>query len=158
MHSIKNNLLRVGVKSIGAELSSLKNLVTNTEYIWQTDPEIWSSHAPNLFPVIGILKNGEYFYEGKSYKMPKHGFIRNNDNIKLKEQTENSLLFSLEFSKETLKIYPFKFQFNLQFTLKEKVLTISHTVVNLDENPLFFSLGGHPAFNAPLYKDEVYED
>lgn len=158
MYSIKNDFLSVGVKSKGAELCSLKNLATNTEHIWQADPEIWSSHAPNLFPVIGVLKNGEYFFKGKSYKMPKHGFIRNNENIKLKEQTKNSLLFSLKFSEESLKIYPFKFQFDLKFTLKEKTLTISHTVFNLDENPSFFSLGGHPAFNAPLHKDEVYED
>ncbi len=92
MHSIQNEFLSIAVKPEGAELCSLKNLQTNTEHIWQADPEIWSSHAPNLFPVIGVLKNGEYKYDGTTYQMPKHGFVRHNKNIKLKDKTATSLL------------------------------------------------------------------
>lgn len=158
MHSIENRFLSIGVKPEGAELCSLKNLKTNTEHIWQADPKIWSSHAPNLFPVIGLLKNGEYIYEGRKYQMPKHGIIRHNNNIQLEEQTENSLLFSLTYSEETLKQYPFKFKFSIKFTLEAKTLKVSHSIQNLDDKEMYFSLGGHPAFNAPLYDGEEYDD
>lgn len=158
MYSIKNNFMSVGVKSKGAELCSLKNLETNTEHIWQADPEIWSSHAPNLFPIIGALKDGEILYEGKGYPLTRHGFIRNNENILLIESSEDRLIFQFSNSEETLKMYPFKFNFEIAFILRDQTVTVSHQITNLDDKPIYFSLGGHPAFNAPLYKGEKYED
>lgn len=158
MYRIKNQFLSIGVKPEGAELCSIKDAEKDLEYIWQADPAIWASHAPNLFPVIGGLKNGVFIYEGENYAMPKHGFVRHNSDIKLKEQTEHSLTFELSYSTDTLKIYPFKFSFEIGFHLNHKTLTITHRVSNLDTKPLYFSLGGHPAFNAPLYKGETYED
>lgn len=158
MYTIENQLLSVGVKPGGAELCSIKKVKSGTEYIWQADPEIWSSHAPNLFPVIGVLKEGSYYYNSEKYSMPKHGFIRHNENIRLIEKTENKLTFQLEYSEESLKIYPFKFQFEISFFLNNNILAVSHEIRNLDEKPLYFSLGGHPAFNAPLYEGETYED
>lgn len=158
MHELQNEFLSIKVNPIGAELSSLKNKETGIEHLWQGNPEFWASQAPNLFPVIGVLKNGEYIFDGKTYKMPKHGFIRYNEEIKFKEKTSNSLAFQLEYSEKTLEIYPFKFRFEISFILNEKSLKIKHQVFNLDEKPLYFSLGGHPAFNAPISKNEVYED
>ena len=158
MHELQNEFLSINVNSIGAEISSLKNLETGIEHLWQGNPEFWASQAPNLFPVIGVLKNGEYIFDGKTYKMPKHGFIRYNEEIKFKEKTSNSLAFQLEYSEKTLEIYPFKFRFEISFILNKKSLEIKHQVFNLDEKPLYFSLGGHPAFNTPISKNEVYED
>ncbi|MDR9457891.1 MAG: aldose 1-epimerase family protein [Salegentibacter sp.] len=158
MHQIKNEFLSIAVNPVGAELSSIKNLETGIEHLWQGNPEIWASQAPNLFPVIGVLKNGEYTFEGKTYKMPKHGFVRYNKNIRLKSKTENELVFELQFSEESLKQYPFKFNFEIAFKLNGKNLEVSHQVSNLDEKTMYFSLGGHPAFNAPLSENEDYED
>ncbi|TDN87647.1 galactose mutarotase-like enzyme [Salegentibacter sp. 24] len=158
MHELQNEFLSIKVNSIGAELSSLKNLETGIEHLWQGSPEFWASRAPNLFPVIGVLKDGEFLFEGKAYKMPKHGFIRHNEEMRLKVKTPNSLIFELEYSQKTLEIYPFKFKFEISFTLHEKSLKIHHSIINLDEKPLYFSLGGHPAFNAPIEEGEVYED
>ncbi|MGM0390150.1 MAG: aldose 1-epimerase family protein [Bacteroidota bacterium] len=158
MNQIKNDFLSVGVLSKGAELCSIKNLKTDKEYIWQANPKIWGSHAPNLFPIIGALKNGEFFFNNKAYQLPKHGIIRNNGNIELKEKNPDSLIFNLIYSEETLKNYPFKFDFEIRFQLQEKTLTVSHKITNLDDKPMYFSVGGHPAFNAPIYEGETYED
>ena len=49
--------------------------------------------------------------------MPKHGFIRHNQDIKLIKQTKNSLTFSLTYNEDLLKIYPFKFEFIITYTL-----------------------------------------
>lgn len=158
VHRLENETLSISVKLIGAELCSIKKIETGTEYIWQANPEIWGSHAPVLFPVIGGLKNGRFIFEGNEYSMPKHGIFRNNKNVILKSSSKNNLCFSLGFSEETLKQYPFKFEFEVNFELKEQSVHISHQVFNLDNKPLYFSVGGHPAFNAPVYPGETYED
>jgi len=158
VNQIENDFLSVGVLTKGAELCSIKNLKTDKEYIWQANPEIWSSHAPNLFPIVGALKNGKFFFNIKAYQLPKHGIIRNNGNIQLKEKNPDSLIFNLKYSEQTLKSYPFKFDFEIRFQLKEKTLIVSHKITNLDKKSMYFSVGGHPAFNAPLYEGETYED
>ena len=158
MHRLQNEKLSIGVKLIGAELCSIKKIKTGTEYIWQANPKIWGSHAPVLFPVIGGLKNGLFIFEEKEYSMPKHGIFRNNKNVILKSSSANHLCFSLKYSEETLKQYPFKFEFEVNFELEDQTLKISHQVFNLDDKPSYFSVGGHPAFNAPLYPGETYGD
>ncbi|MDT0686648.1 aldose 1-epimerase family protein [Autumnicola psychrophila] len=156
--TIQNEHLSISVLEKGAELCSIKNLKTEKEHIWQANPEIWSSHAPNLFPIIGILKGGQYFYKGKTYEMPKHGMLRHNEDIRVKEKAENKLVFELIYSEESLKTYPFKFNFQIIFKLKGKKLKVSHKITNLDSKIMFFSLGGHPAFNTPINNDEKYKD
>lgn len=158
MFQIENDFLKVGVLSKGAELYSIIKKQTGKEYIWQADPEVWPNHAPILFPIVGGLKNGSYFYEGREYSLPRHGFVRNNNNVKLIDQRENSLTFSLSHSEETLKNYPFQFELEITYLLEKNNLTITHKVSNHGEKPLYFSLGGHPAFNVPLSEGEEYED
>ncbi|WP_010231099.1 aldose 1-epimerase family protein [Gillisia marina] len=158
IHRLENELLSVGIKSIGAELCSITNNLTGTEHIWQGDPAFWESHAPNLFPIIGALKNDTYIFEGNTFHMPKHGFFRNNEAVILKSKASDRLAFSLKYSNDTLKVYPFKFEVEISFTLKGKSLAVKHQVFNLDTKEIYFSIGGHPAFNAPLFPGETYED
>ena len=158
MYTIKNNNFQVSIKKKGAELSSFKSLSTNIEYIWAAEPKVWASHAPNLFPIIGCLKENAFLYQGKEYDCPKHGFIRNNDDILLVEKTDISLTFGLKYSKDTLKIYPFQFEFQIKYLLNANKLTVEHTIINHGDNTMLFSLGGHPGFTCPVYPDEQYSD
>ena len=158
MHTINNKNFQVSVKDIGAELCSLKSLKSNKEYIWKADPEVWGAHAPNLFPVIGCLKEDGFLYKGKEYKCPKHGFLRKNNNVVLIEKTANSLVFGLKYSEESLKIYPFKFEFIIQYILENNRLIVQHTIINHGDDTMLFSLGGHPGFTCPLNADEKYAD
>ncbi|WP_026839038.1 aldose 1-epimerase family protein [Gillisia sp. JM1] len=158
IHRLENEFLSIGIKSTGAELCSIVNKLTGTEYIWQGNPAFWASHAPILFPIIGALKEDTYFFEGIKYHLPKHGFFRNNDTVVLKQKGNDQLTFSLKFSEDTLKSYPFKFELEVSFMLKGKALKVKHEVFNLDTKEIYFSIGGHPAFNAPLFLGESYED
>lgn len=158
MHSLQNDWLQINIKSRGAELCNITSVKHKTEFLWQANPEIWGSHAPNLFPIIGAMKNDSYVYNNKTYQMPKHGFVRHNDNFTIKNQTENSMTFSLVSNEELYKIYPFLFEFQITYTLSKNTITINHTVKNLDEKALYFSLGGHPAFACPLLKGEDYSE
>jgi len=158
MYIIKNDLLQINIKTKGAELCNITSINNNTEFIWNADPKVWGSHAPNLFPIIGSMKDNCYTYKNKFYNMPKHGFVRHNDNFTIQNQSDTSITFSLVSNKKLFALYPFLFEFQITYTLSKNNLTIKHTVNNIDDKALYFSLGGHPAFTCPISKDEDYED
>lgn len=157
-HSISNAYLQVNIIQKGTEISSIKSIKTGKEYMWDADPVIWGSHAPVLFPAIGSFKNDKCFIEGKVYKIPKHGFIRNNEDLILTEKSSSKLTYQLEYSDKTLAIYPYLFRFNISFELKGNELIVSHQVENLDSKEIHFSLGAHPAFKCPINEGENYAD
>ncbi|WP_298552733.1 aldose 1-epimerase family protein [uncultured Algibacter sp.] len=158
MHTLQNNKLKIAIKKTGAELCKIASTKNGTEFMWHADPDIWGSFAPNLFPIIGALKEHTFIYESEKYELPKHGFVRHNDDIILHEKTENSLTFKLTSNEKLLKIYPFKFEFYITYTLKDNVIEVKHTIKNLDDKTMYFSVGGHPAFKCPVYDGEHYDD
>jgi galactose mutarotase-like enzyme len=158
MHTLENNKLKITINKTGAELCNITSVKNKTKFMWNANPAVWGSFAPNLFPIIGALKEDTYTFENKKYSLPKHGFIRNNKDVKLLAQTPNSLTYGLTYSEESLKIYPFKFQFSITYTLKDNQIEVLHTVKNLDDKILYFSVGGHPAFKCPVFKNENYDD
>jgi len=158
MHTLENNKLKISVKKTGAELCNIAAFKNKKRFMWDANPDVWGSYAPNLFPIIGALKEDTYIFENKTYTLPKHGFIRHNENIKLLEQTTNSLTFGLTYSEESLKIYPFKFEFTITYTLNDNKIEVLHTVKNVDNKTLYFSVGGHPAFKCPVFENETYDD
>jgi len=158
MYTLENSKLKIGVKNIGAELCQIASVNNTNDFMWDAKPAIWASHAPNLFPVIGALKEDSYYFENKKYVLSKHGFIRNNKDITLLEKTKDSLTFKLSHNEMTLEKYPFKFEFYITYKLTDNKIDIIHTIKNCDKQPLYFSLGGHPAFKCPVYENENYED
>jgi len=158
MFQLSNEVLKISVKPKGAELCEIASVKNDKQFMWHADPDIWGSFAPNLFPVIGSLKDGQYTFEGQTYNMPKHGFVRHNKTITLSNQTKNSLTFSLKHNEGLLRLFPFKFEFLITYTLNHNTLDITHTVKNLDDKAIYFSIGGHPAFKCPVYNDENYTD
>lgn len=158
LHSINNNFLKLTVNEIGMEIISLISLSNNLELIWEATPSIWASSAPVLFPIVGGLKDGEFYFEGNTYKMLKHGIVRGSSKAKLIESSESHLMFEVVWDEESLKVYPFKFRFLVSFILVDHKLMVHHEVINQDSKALYFSLGAHPAFKVPLFENEVYSD
>ncbi len=158
IHYAKNSELEIAVRQPGAELSSIKSLKTGIEYMWGMDPSIWNSTAPILFPIVGCLKDNNYLWKGEKYSLTRHGFIRENPQLLLTGITAGSLTFGMNSNKETHKIYPFDFDFSIQFLLEGTKIKVNHKVVNTGNSELYFSLGGHPAFRCPVHADEKYED
>jgi len=157
IHSLENEHLLIGINEKGAELSNLVLKKSGREYLWQGDPNFWPRQAPVLFPMTGRLKDNAYTFEGKTYPLHQHGFARDMD-FDLMLDDENEMGFSLSFNKETLKAFPFKFEFLITYRLENSTLHIGYEVVNSDTKPLFFSVGAHPAFNWPLDEYEKFED
>ena len=157
-YTLDTKNLSIKVTELGIELCSIKSNITGKEYLWQADPDIWGSHAPVLFPIIGSLRNGKTLYNGKYYTIPKHGLVRNSNKVKLIEQTDDSLKFSLKWDEDSLNIYPFKFEFEVSYSVIGNTITVTHLITNHGEEPMLYSIGGHPAFNCPIHESEAYED
>ena len=157
MTTIENDFLKVTIRNKGGEMTSLYNKASGVEQLWQGDPNIWPWHAPNLFPVVGGLINNELLVDGKAYKMERHGFNRQSE-LLLIESNEVSARFSLPHSDHTLAVYPYKFDFQIHYDLIDNALRVTYKVINQQREPIYFSVGGHPAFNVPFNKGENYED
>ncbi len=156
-YSLSNSRLELKVNSLGAELCSVKSKADQLEYIWQADPKVWARHAPNLFPVVGKLRNGQFSYGGNQYTLPQHGFARDLEFICI-EETADTLSFELTANEATLRIFPFHFSLQITYVLVADILNISYTVFNPDHKNLYLSLGAHPAFNVPLEEHETFAD
>lgn len=155
--TINNEYLEVRVKSIGAELTSIKTVKDDFEYLWQGDPAYWSGQAPVLFPVIGMLEDLKYTLGKDEYELESHGFARNSEFV-LVENEPGKLVYQLEHSNETLKKYPFKFLLELTYILDNHVLITRYTVKNTGDQTMWYSIGAHPAFNCPLEPEKAMED
>jgi galactose mutarotase-like enzyme len=144
---LKNSNLTAEIKHFGAELCSLKNN-GNKEYIWEGNANFWGKHSPILFPIVGTLKSNSYQYNDNEYHLSRHGFARDME-FELVEKRENSAVFSIQSSEETLKAYPFAFELQLIYTLDENSLRIEYKVINKGKSQMPFSIGAHPAFALP---------
>ena len=156
IYTIKNDKIEVSVEDLGAQMRSIKD-ATGKEYLWQGDEKYWNGSAPNLFPYIARLTEGKYILKGRTYEMPKHGFLRNSV-LKLKEKTQTKMVFSLIDSEETYKMYPYHFEIKVKYELFENELKVSYNVANKDKKVMYFGVGGHPGFQVPVEKELSFED
>lgn len=153
MVTLQNDQLVVEINKYGAELSSVVDQKSGYEFIWQADEEYWARHAPVLFPIVGRLKDDTYEYKGKKYHMSQHGFARDSE-FHLEEANANAAVFSLTYDEETLKVYPFEFKLLVKYLLHGSNLTVTYEVVNLSTSEvMYYSVGGHPAFNVSQSED-----
>jgi len=150
LYAIENDTVICKIESVGAEIRSLINKLNGQEYIWQIKPSVWGSSSPVLFPAIGNIKDGVISYKGEEYPLPKHGIIRNNKDLQVLERSKHKCAFSLEHSKKTKQFYPFDFKFTVVYELVGSRLIMTYHIENKDKEILFFSCGGHTAYNLPL--------
>ena len=157
MVHIQNQFLKIGIKEKGAELASIQSIYTGQEYLWTADPAYWGRHSSILFPIIGEVSGGYIRINGMDYPLGRHGFARNST-FKLIHKTTTELLFSLKWNEESIKAYPFRFEFLTKYVLEDRKVSIHYCAKNLDTQPLLFSIGAHPGFNCPLGNNEKRSD
>lgn len=157
MTIIENDYLKVGITTKGAQLASLFNKVTQTEHMWQAHADIWPWHAPNLFPVVGGLVNNELHVDGNTYNLPRHGFARQSE-FEVAEVSGQHAVLSLVANEDTLAVYPYQHTFQVLYDLIENALRVTYKVINHENKSIYFSVGGHPAFNVPFGAQDNYED
>lgn len=146
MITIRNEYIKAEIAEKGAELKSIA--LNGKEYVWQADPAFWGKSCPILFPICGGLKDGEYVLDGKAYTLSRHGFAR--DMIfNVEEVSDVSATFLLKSTKDTIKVYPFDFEFRVKFTLEERKTNVTYKVTNLTSSDMYYSVGSHEGFAVP---------
>lgn len=155
--SIRNEHLAIDFSTKGAELKSIVGIDSSVNYMWRGDAQFWGKFSPVLFPIVGALKENTYHYQGEKYNLPRHGFARDMEfEYELIGATE--IAFRLKHTEDTLKIYPFEFELTLRYHLRGASLQCAYQVHNPSDKTMLFSIGGHPAFAAPLNNQGTYTD
>ncbi|WP_296768069.1 aldose 1-epimerase family protein [Selenomonas sp.] len=154
---MENDKLCVQVRSYGAELRSIKERADETEYLWDGNPEWWKYSSPVLFPIVGKLQDGKYRVAGQEYELPGHGLGRISE-YELVKRERDFIEFALKWTDETLKQYPWKFQLNVAYALRDNEVEVRWQVQNLDDREMVYSIGAHTAFRCPLIPGEDFGD
>ena len=156
IHTLQNNELKITVSDYGAELKSLTG-ADGTEYLHDGNPKWWKYTSPVLFPFVGKLVNNKYRAEGQEYSLPQHGFARTT-NFECVREDKDEISFRLNWSEETLKVYPYKFSLEISYILKKNTVAVIWVVKNIDDKPIYFSIGAHPALKCPIVDGENFDD
>ncbi|WP_313610381.1 aldose epimerase family protein [Atlantibacter hermannii] len=146
---LENSRWQMAISSRSAEMRSLTEKTADRQWLWQPDDRVWKSTAPLLFPVVGRLVHNGLWDDENFYPLPAHGFLRNQA-FALLQHTPTTLRLINRASKETLRVWPFMYSVQVDYTLLESGVRISWRVMNQDSKPLCFSLGYHPGFALPL--------
>ncbi len=102
---------------------------------------------PILFPICGDLPDNTYTLDGQSYPLPRHGFARDLPwEVTQQDKDNGSLTLVLNSSDRTRQAYPFDFQLQFTYQLRQNSLEIRQAVTNQSQKPMPFSLGLHPYF------------
>ena len=153
---LSNNTFTAIANCRGGELISLKN-ADGLEYIWQGDPNYWSGRNPNLFPIVGSLKDGKININGETYHMNRHGFARQS-NFSVTEQSNTHIVFQLSENESTLQMFPFRFLLKIRHELLDNGFRTEFEITNPGTVDLPFCIGAHTAFNCPLNIGEQFDD
>jgi galactose mutarotase-like enzyme len=165
MFFLENQQLKIGIQSKGAELQGLYHKIHQLEYMWGGDPAFWGKHSPLLFPIVGTLKDNTYYYEDQLYSLNRHGFARDRD-FEVESRMPDAITFLLRSDAATRASYPFDFELRIIYRLTAEGMSTTYQVKNpgtapnpvAAANPLYFSVGGHPAFRIPLVPGTSYSD
>jgi galactose mutarotase-like enzyme len=146
--SLRTPDLCASINPLGAELSRLRD-AAGRDLQWRGDPAVWAGRAPILFPIVGMLNAGQYRVGGGRYALPRHGFARGR-RFAVAEAGATSATFRLTADEQTLAVYPFRFELEVNFAVEDATLAVTSWIRNRGDRDLPASLGYHPAFAWPL--------
>jgi galactose mutarotase-like enzyme len=150
--SLKSSELSAEIDPHGAQLWALRDGAAR-DLLWDGDATIWAGRAPILFPIVGMLVDGQYRLGSKTYQLPRHGFARN-QLFSVQSSTPSQATFRLAADAETRKVYPFDFELDIQFELVGSTLSLTAWHRNNGSENMPASFGWHPGFRWPLPYDQ----
>ena len=154
---LKNDKITVKFDTLGGGIVSIQDSL-GLEYLWQGDPAFWSGQAPVMFPICGSIRDKKAVIgHTMTCNMERHGIVRKQE-FTYVGQTDDSITFSICSNEELKSRYPYDFELQITYILKEKTITTSFNIFNRDSIPMPFFVGGHPGFNCPLLPGEKFED
>lgn len=144
MIHLQNNEINLDISLIGAEIHHLRDR-NGVERIWQNEPDFWPSHTPLLFPIAGALKDNTWYYQGKAYTMPKHGYVRQLP-FELESADETHAVLVLRGEAIRHEGYPFECELRVCYALRGNQVEITYRTRNVGASPLYYSIGSHEGY------------
>ena len=125
-------------------MHSLVYKPTGEERLWQGG-EAWRSRDVVIFPVIGHAAPFEVC--GDTYELKSHGLARY-ARLHAVREGESRLTLSFSSDEQTLKSYPFEFDFSVSYGLEKNSVAVTY-FVRSKGGAMPFYVGGHPGMYAP---------
>ena len=97
----------------------------------------------------GTTYTVELVQDGQPYAISTHGFARDMV-FSLVDQGEDYISLQLTDTPETRKVYPFSFSLTVTYTLERNRLKKCHRVENRSDKDMYYELGAHDGFRAPV--------
>jgi galactose mutarotase-like enzyme len=157
MFTIENENLQIDINAKGAELQSIYHKQTQLQSMWSGDAKFWGKKSPVLFPIVGTLKEDTFYYSNDAYELTRHGFAREMEFAPV-SPSKDSITLRLQNTEETLIKFPFDFIFDITYALAANRLIVTYIITNTGIGPMYFAVGGHPAFKVPLVDSNAYND
>ena len=140
MYTISNKKIKIQISEIGAEVRSV--IYDGKERAWQNETGEWSGCAILLFPYAGFNR---LVYDGVDFGVQKHGFCRNEE-FELVEAKNDEITFVLRANERTRLVYPYDFEFFVQYATIDNGYKVCYTIVNRENREIPFACGGHESF------------
>ncbi len=101
---------------------------------------------PVLFPFPSRTANDQYELDGKTYRMPFHGLVRDSA-FGVEEVTGSSATLVRTGCREWMSdCYPFDFELRLTYALEAGALRMTARIANHSGRPMPHAFGWHPYF------------
>lgn len=140
---LDNGILHLELTNEGGEMSSLT--YKGYDVLYKGDGPYWKGKNPTLFPMISSPNAKQYTYDGVTYPCRNHGLIRY-ATLETTVETDEQITMTLKSSEETLKEYPFEFEYNITYKLDNYRVLISYDITNKSNKVMPFTFGLHPGF------------
>lgn len=106
---------------------------------------VLSGGIPLMFPFSSRCKDDEAVFEGQTYPMPMHGFVKDLP-FTVRRKWEQGCELSLESSAHTLHFYPYDFELTVIYEVTENALKTTLKLHNHSDKRMPFAMGTHPYF------------
>lgn len=146
MITLFNGIIKAEIIEKGAEIRRVT--VNGEDRFWNGDPKYWDGIAPVLFPVCGRMKDDKYTVDGNEYTIVKHGFAKDMD-FRVESVSNSSAVFLLTDTEETLKSYPWHFEFRIKYTLVAASIKVEYDIKNNSDTDMYAAVGAHEAYSCP---------
>jgi len=146
---LESGAARLEVAVLGAEARRWS--VGGVDLLWPGDAAIWADISPILFPIVGWPRDG-IRVDGRRYPLGVHGFARHMT-FEVFARSSDRVRLMLSNDRATLALYPFPFQFAVDYRLGPETLSIGLEIENSGDAPLPYACGLHPGFRWPVQGD-----
>ena len=144
--NLENEKIKVTLSTYAGQIESIINKQPGNEHWWPYDQQWWPRRTSICFPICGGLTDDEFLYEGETYRLPMHGFLREKE-FSIIEQVATGLSWNTFLMKKPKRFIPSILGFILTQE-KDNALSVIYTVENTGQDDLYYSVGSHYTYKA----------